>query len=87
VRDTGIGLSPAEQAKLFNKFFRSDSAEVRSVGGSGLGLFITRSLVELQGGEMSFVSALQQGSTFSFTLPTAPQILHFRDAAGGEARR
>lgn len=69
VRDTGVGLSPEEQARLFTKFFRGQSPLARAAGGTGLGLVITRALVELHGGQMMVSSAPGQGSTFSFTLP------------------
>jgi len=71
VRDTGIGLSPDDQARLFTKFFRAQNSVTQGVRGTGLGLMITRALVELHGGEITVTSALGQGSTFSFTLPAA----------------
>jgi len=71
VRDTGIGLSTEEQQQLFTRFFRADNAAARAVGGTGLGLYITRSLVETHGGQMTVTSARGEGSTFSFTLPVA----------------
>jgi signal transduction histidine kinase/CheY-like chemotaxis protein len=71
VRDTGIGLTAAEQAQLFTKFFRARNRTTEEVGGTGLGLAITRSLVEMHGGQMDVESAPGQGSTFSFTLPPA----------------
>jgi signal transduction histidine kinase len=69
VHDTGIGLSPEDQARLFTKFFRAQQPMTREVGGTGLGLAITRSLVELHGGAITVTSVPGQGSTFSFTLP------------------
>ncbi len=71
VSDTGIGISPEEQERLFTKFFRSQHPMVRSVPGTGLGLVITRSLVELQGGQIWVESEPGKGSTFTFTLPVA----------------
>jgi PAS domain S-box-containing protein len=71
VKDTGIGLSKEEQDKLFTKFFRADNPATQKVGGTGLGLWITRSLVEMQGGEIRVMSAPGEGSTFSFTLPVS----------------
>ncbi len=70
--DTGIGISEKDQEKLFTQFFRSESPTVREQTGWGLGLNVTRRLVELLGGEISFHSQLGQGSTFWFTLPTNP---------------
>lgn len=69
VKDNGIGLSQEEQEKIFSKFFRAENPETIKEGGTGLGLWITRSLVEMQGGEVSVDSNLGEGSTFSFTIP------------------
>jgi signal transduction histidine kinase len=73
VADTGIGISPEDQERLFTKYFRADNPAVRSVPGTGLGLVITKSLVELHGGEIWIESELGRGSTFSFTIPIAQQ--------------
>ena len=70
VSDTGIGLSPEEQAQLFTKFFRAHDRSPQAAGGTGLGLVITRLLVELHGGQITLSSAPGQGSTFTFSLPT-----------------
>jgi signal transduction histidine kinase len=69
VSDTGIGISPEDQARLFTKFFRSENAAVREMPGTGLGLCIVKSLVELQGGEIQVESQLGKGTTFEFTVP------------------
>jgi signal transduction histidine kinase len=69
VSDTGIGLSPEDQAQLFTKFFRAHDRSRQAGGGTGLGLVITRLLVELHGGRITVSSAPDQGSTFSFSLP------------------
>ena len=69
VSDTGIGLSPEDQAQLFTKFFRAHDRSSQAGGGTGLGLVITRSLVELHGGQITVSSAPGQGSTFTFSLP------------------
>lgn len=69
VQDTGIGLEPEEQMKVFEKFFRSASPEVRQMPGTGLGLHITRSLIEMHEGQIWFESSKGQGTTFYFTLP------------------
>jgi len=71
VQDTGIGISPEDQKKIFQKFFRSEDPKTREVPGTGLGLNITRSLVEMQGGRIWFESEFRQGTTFHFTLPVA----------------
>jgi PAS domain S-box-containing protein len=70
VQDTGIGLTPDEQAELFTPFFRAQHDMTQGVGGTGLGLAITRALVELHGGAITVTSVPGQGSTFSVTLPT-----------------
>lgn len=72
VTDNGIGIAPNHLPHLFEKFYRvqDDSAAAEKVG-TGLGLFITRSIVELQGGKMTVESEVGKGSTFSFTLPVA----------------
>jgi signal transduction histidine kinase len=71
VSDTGIGISSADQARMFTKYFRADDPAVLSVAGTGLGLVITKSLVELHGGEIWVESELGKGSTFTFTIPIA----------------
>ncbi len=71
VRDTGIGIGVAEGAKLFKPFSQLDSSSTRKHGGTGLGLAISRNLVQLMGGELSFVSEPGRSSTFSFTLRAA----------------
>ena len=69
VTDTGMGLSPEDQAQLFTKFFRAHDRSSQVGGGTGLGLVITRLLVELHGGRITVSSAPGQGSTFTFSLP------------------
>ena len=68
VSDTGIGISDANQPQLFSKFFRADNSWTREISGAGLGLFITKHLIENQGGEIWVESEEGKGSTFSFTL-------------------
>ena len=69
VSDTGIGITPADQAQLFKPFFRSEDAAVRDQPGWGLALHVAKGLVELMGGEIGVQSAIKEGSTFWFTLP------------------
>jgi len=71
VRDTGIGISLEDQQKIFQKFFRSDDQKAREAPGTGLGLNITKSLVEMQGGRIWFESEFRKGAAFHFTIPVA----------------
>jgi CheY-like chemotaxis protein len=66
-----MGISETDQEKLFSRFFRAESALLSGAGGAGLGLHITRSLVDLHGGNIWVESTPEQGSTFSFSLPLA----------------
>ena len=69
VSDNGIGISDQDQKHLFEKFYRIEREETKSVKGSGLGLFITKQLVEKMGGKIGFTSSLGEGTTFYFTMP------------------
>ncbi|MDT0501144.1 MULTISPECIES: ATP-binding protein [unclassified Halomonas] len=71
VTDTGIGLSNEHRQRLFDAFHQTSPSHSREFGGSGLGLFICRQLVEQMGGEIDVQSEPGHGSTFSFTLPLA----------------
>ena len=71
VKDNGIGISPEDQAKIFQKFFRSEDQKAREAPGTGLGLNITKSLIEMQGGRIWFESKYREGTTFHFTVPVA----------------
>jgi two-component system, OmpR family, phosphate regulon sensor histidine kinase PhoR len=69
VKDTGVGIPDEDVPRLFERFYRVDKARSREMGGTGLGLAIVKHLVLAQGGEVYVESSLNQGSTFSFTLP------------------
>ncbi|MBI2935583.1 MAG: GAF domain-containing protein [Chloroflexi bacterium] len=72
VADQGIGIAPQDQARLFTTFQRIRRPETAQVSGTGLGLYIVKSLVELMRGEVWLESELNKGSTFFFSLPTQP---------------
>lgn len=71
VSDTGIGIPPEVQTRLFNRFTQADSSTSRKYGGTGLGLAIVKQLCELMGGRVELNSTPQQGSTFQVFLPVA----------------
>jgi signal transduction histidine kinase len=69
VSDTGPGIAPADQQRIFEEFQQADSSSTRKKGGSGLGLSISRRIVELHGGRLWVESVPGEGSTFHFTVP------------------
>jgi signal transduction histidine kinase len=69
VRDTGPGISQADQGKIFEEFQQADNSTTKAKGGTGLGLAIARRIMEMHGGKLWVESELGQGSTFAFTLP------------------
>jgi signal transduction histidine kinase len=70
VKDTGIGVPPEAKEKLFTKFYRADNAMKSQTEGSGLGLYIVRSILNAHGGEVWIESELNRGTTVHLTLPT-----------------
>ena len=73
VKDTGMGISIEDQKHLFEKFYRANNSMTREIGGTGLGLFIARNLIEHYGGRIWVESRPGQGATFSFSLPIKKQ--------------
>jgi len=72
VADTGIGLAPADQERVFERFYRVDRARSRDVGGTGLGLSIVKNTVKILRGDDGVQSHLGHGSTFFVVLPRIP---------------
>ena len=71
VTDTGDGLTPEQLSKVFDRFYRADTARARDAGGSGIGLTIARSLALAHGGTLTTQSEPGQGSRFTVRLPLA----------------
>jgi signal transduction histidine kinase len=69
VQDSGMGMTPEDSARVFSRFFRTDSARKAAISGAGLGLSITKAIVEGHGGDISCTSSPGKGSTFTLTLP------------------
>jgi signal transduction histidine kinase len=78
VRDTGPGISSADQARLFQEFQQADNAITKKKGGTGLGLAISKRIIEMHGGRIWVESRSGQGSTFAFTVP----LLRFQQRLG-----
>ena len=74
VKDTGVGIPPDDLDRIFDEFEQIDTSLSRQYGGVGLGLALSRRLVELHGGKISVESTLGKGSTFYFSIPTAKEV-------------
>jgi signal transduction histidine kinase len=79
VIDSGPGIAPADQARIFDEFQQVDSSSTRKKGGTGLGLSISRRIVELHGGTIAVDSEVGTGSTFKVTVPV--NALPIKEAA------
>jgi signal transduction histidine kinase/CheY-like chemotaxis protein len=87
VADTGIGMTPEQQAKLFEEFTQADSSTARQYGGTGLGLAITRKLARMMGGEVTVTSEPGKGSVFSVRLPGSADSLAKSSIGSDGSRR
>lgn len=74
IADSGIGISPEDRKRIFERFFKADRSHSRKYGGSGLGLAIVKQIVSLHQGEIQVESELGRGTTFIVTLPSAPPL-------------
>jgi signal transduction histidine kinase/CheY-like chemotaxis protein len=86
VADTGIGMTPEQQAKLFEEFTQADSSTARQYGGTGLGLAITRRLARMMGGDVTVASEPGKGSVFTVRLPGSAES-QARSSPGSDGRR
>jgi signal transduction histidine kinase len=77
VADSGVGIPPEDQARLFDRLYRASSATENHVPGTGLGLTIVKAIVEAHGGSVSVASTPSEGSTFTISLP-----VHAEEPAG-----
>ena len=69
VQDTGIGIAPEDQSRIFDRFYRLNKARSRQTGGSGLGLSIALAIAKVHGGDIQVQSQVERGSVFTITLP------------------
>jgi signal transduction histidine kinase len=87
VSDTGVGIAPEDQAAIFEEFRQVGREDARKQEGTGLGLTLAKKFVELHGGRIGVQSQVDQGSTFSFTLPVRPDGGSASDQGGGAPLR
>ena len=88
VQDEGMGIPTAQQSQIFTKFFRGDAGRRLGIGGTGLGLALSRDIVEAHGGRMGFESGEGEGSTFWFELPAPASARPERGGVGlSDSRR
>ena len=87
VSDTGIGMTPEQQTKLFKPFTQADASTTRKYGGTGLGLVITRQFCELMGGSINVKSEAEKGTTFTIRLPEQVEPLPTEPAVASATNR
>jgi signal transduction histidine kinase len=87
IEDSGVGIPPDEQPNIFKKFFRASNASLMQPYASGVGLFVTETLIDAHGGAISFTSVEGHGTTFTFTLPVSAIARPSPDAATPAPRR
>src|SRR5262249_42488959 len=87
VADTGIGMTPEQQAKLFEEFTQADSSTARQYGGTGLGLAITRKLARMMGGDVTVTSESGKGSVFTVRLPASADSQARSSTGSDDGRR
>lgn len=85
VADTGVGIPEQDLARVFERFYRVDTARARQTGGTGLGLAMVRNVAQIHGGDVDVVSSVGSGSTFSVRLPVAAARVRRRATAGRES--
>jgi signal transduction histidine kinase len=73
IQDTGIGIPPAEQGRLFQRFFRSSTATEQAIPGTGLGLVISKAIAEAHGGTIGVTSVPGEGTCFRVEIPLEPE--------------
>lgn len=83
VADTGVGIPQEDINKLFTKFFRAENVMKRQTEGSGLGLFITRNIINRHGGTIWAESVIDRGTTFHFTIPTDSRLIPPKEVGSG----
>jgi len=87
VQDSGVGIPPDEQQQIFKKFFRASNANLMQPNASGVGLFVTKALIEAHGGEVGFSSVEGRGTVFHFTLPASETPNAKKDEPSAKPRR